>query len=195
MINITAEQWDTYVKKYGKLMWRISHLISGDSMLASVEDNYSDLTIAAMESINGFHKKTSKSVDEMFSMKLFDQYTKTCLWTAKARKGIRLTERMPFRNKHMSLDELRSSKSEESIPFDVPDTSALARFARVEANDSYINYEDDVKKLIDTLEQNPGFMTESGDIKIEPLAKALNMPAKKIKKLIKITEVKNDPNR
>ena len=74
MIELTTEQWDLYLKKYKNLMWRISHLISGDSMLASLEDNYSDLNIAAIESINGFHKKTGESFDEMINNKLFDQY-------------------------------------------------------------------------------------------------------------------------
>lgn len=195
MIKITTEQWELYLEKYNKLMWRISHMISGDSMLASIEDNFSDLCIAAIESINGFHKKTGKSIDEMFTMKLFDQYTKTCLWTAKARKGIKLSERIPFRNRHLSIDELRSGMEGEGTSFDVPDTSATARYAKVEANDSYDSYNPKIKKLINLLESNPDFMTESGDLKLSPIAKAMNITTSKLSKLIKVMEVKNDPNR
>lgn len=171
-------------------MWKIAHMISGDAMTASVEDNFSDLCIAALESINGYHKKTGKSFDEMIKSKLFDQYTKTCLWTAKARKGIKLTERMPFRNRHISLNFMREDSSAE---FDIPDTSATARFSRVEVVDMYNSYNSKIKKLIDLLESNPELMTASGDLKWEPIAKYMNLPVAKVKKLINIMEKQNEP--
>ena len=191
MLKITSDQWNTYSLKYSKLMWTIAHRISGDTMTASLEDNFSDLSIAALESINGFHKKTGKSFDEMISMKLFDQYTKTCLWTAKARKGVKLTERMPFRKKHVSLNGLID---DNSIQFDVPDTSALTRYAQVDAEDMYDSYDNKVQKLIKVLMESPEVMTESGDLKIHPIAKKMNMAPAKVMKLIKIMETKNDPN-
>lgn len=193
MINITSDQWELYLKKYKNLMWRIAHMISGDTMLASIEDNFSDLSIAAIESINGFHKKTGKNVDEMFQMKLFDQYTKTCLWTAKARKGVKLSERIPFRNKHVSIDELRSSEWGESSGFDIADTSSTSRYEKVIAQDTYNSYNAKIKKLIDLLQTNPEFMTASGDLKLQPIATAMNIPVDKLKKLIRIMEEKNAP--
>jgi hypothetical protein len=42
-------------------------------MTASVEDNYAELCVAALESINGFNKKTGKSFEEMFETKYIDQ--------------------------------------------------------------------------------------------------------------------------
>jgi len=190
MLKITSDQWDLYTLKYSKLMWTIAYRISGDTMTASLEDNYSDLSIAALESINGFHKKTGKSFDEMIEMKLFDQYTKTCLWTAKARKGVKLTERIPFRNKHVSLNGLIDSTD---IQFDIPDTSSLARYSRVDAEDMYESYDDKIKKLIKVLMDNPEVMTESGDLKIQPIAKKMNMAPTKVMNLIKIMEKKNEP--
>lgn len=191
MITITSDQWDLYAKKYSRLMWKIAHYISGDSMIASIEDNYSDLSIAAIESINGFHKKTGMQFDEMIQTKLFDQYTKTCLWTAKARKGIKLTERMPFRNKHISIDALR----DEEKSFDIADTSSTARYAGVEAKDMYNSYGVKIRKLIDILESNPNMMTDTGNIKISPVAEEMGISAASVAKLIKIMEIKNDANR
>lgn len=191
MIELTTEQWDLYLKKYKNLMWRISHLISGDSMLASLEDNYSDLNIAAIESINGFHKKTGESFDEMIKNKLFDQYTKTCLWTAKARKGIKLSERMPFRNKHVSIDEMRN---DEESPFDIPDASAIRDISRVDAADIVNTYDYKVKRVIRALENNPDLMSDAGNIKINPLAKELGVSVAKVKDVIKFLEDKNEHN-
>jgi hypothetical protein len=191
MIELTTEQWDLYLKKYKNLMWRISHLISGDSMLASLEDNYSDLNIAAIESINGFHKKTGESFDEMIKNKLFDQYTKTCLWTAKARKGIKLSERMPFRNKHVSIDDIRS---DEESPYDIADASAVRDISRVDAADIVNTYDYKVRKVIKALESKPELMSDSGNIKINPLAKELGVSVSKVKDVIKFLEDKNEYN-
>jgi hypothetical protein len=191
MIELTTEQWDLYLKKYKNLMWRISHLISGDSMLASLEDNYSDLNIAAIESINGFHKKTGESFDEMIKNKLFDQYTKTCLWTAKARKGIKLSERMPFRNRHVSIDEMRN---DEESPFDIADASAIRDISRVDAADIVNTYDYKVRKVIKALESKPELMSDSGNIKINPLAKELGVSVSKVKDVIKFLEDKNEYN-
>ena len=41
---------------------------------------------------------------------------------------------------------------------------------------------------------NPEVMTEAGDLKINPIAKKMNMAPSKVIKLIKIMETKNDPN-
>jgi hypothetical protein len=191
MIELTTEQWDLYLKKYKNLMWRIAHLISGDSMLASLEDNYSDLNIAAIESINGYHKKTGETFDQMMGTKLFDQYTKTCLWTAKARKGIKLSERMPFRNRHISIDELAT---DEDTKFDIADVSATRDTHRIEADDLVNTYDYRVKRMIKALEEEPELMSETGNIKINPLAKKMGVSATKVKNIIKFLEDKNEHN-
>ena len=191
MIELTTEQWDRYLVKYKNLMWRIAHLISGDTMLASIEDNYSDLNIAAIESINGYANKTGQTFDEMMGTKLFDQYTKTCLWTAKARKGIKLSERMPFRNKHVSLDELRDN---EESSFDVADVSATRDVQRIDKDDFVNTYDYKVRKVIKALEEDPDLMSESGRVKITPLAKKLGVSVTKVKDVIKFMEQKNEHN-
>jgi len=160
-------------------------------MLASIEDNFADLNIAAIESINGFHKKTGQTFDEMITNKLFDQYTKTCLWTAKARKGIKLSERMPFRNKHVSIDELRSGEDNEGTSFDVADVSASRIVDKIDAQDTVNTYDYKVKRVIKLLEDNPDLMTEVGKIKISPLAKKLGVSESKVRNIIKFMEDKN----
>lgn len=101
---ITDSQWKTYLSKYEKLMWKISRMISGDPTIANIEDNFSDLSVSALESIKGFKKKTGQEFDDFIQSKLFDGYTKTCLWKHKAKKGALLTKRMPFTNKLKSLN-------------------------------------------------------------------------------------------
>lgn len=152
-------------------------------MTASVEDNYSDLCIAALQSIEGFHKKTGKTFDEMFPLKLFDQYTKTCLWTMKAKKGIGLTARMPFRNKHVdcSLEDLENLISDK-------------RYTHLIARDIYDSLDSQCKKAIKLLEQNPEFMTKEGDIKENRLAGEMGISVHSVNKIIKRIKVKNGYN-
>jgi len=189
MLNITSDQWNKYSLKYSKLMWTIAHRISGDTMTASLEDNFSDLSIAALESINGFHKKTGKSFDEMIDMKLFDQYTKTCLWTAKARKGIKLTDKMPFRNKHISIDQLREDTEGN---FDVADASSVSRYSVAsEISEMKAKACDKTKKLIDVLQSNSDLISEGCNIKLKTTAKALETSVGEVQKIIKIVKVKN----
>lgn len=188
-MKISPEQWELYEKKYGKLMWKIAHRISGDPMTASLEDNYSDLTIAAIESVRGFNKKTGKTFDEMFPLKLFDQYTKTCLWTMKAKKGIGLTERMPFRNKHIYLSATSLDDTGEVL--DVPDTSALARYTHLIAKDVYDSFDSQTKKAIKLLETNQDLMTAEGSIKETRLAEAMDISLAKVKKIIERIKRKN----
>ena len=101
---VTSEQWAKVDKKYSKLMWKISHYISGDTAISSTEDNYSDLQIAALEAIRGFAKKTERAFDDFFGEKLFDQYFKTCLWNMKNNKGSKISRTMCLRKGSVSIE-------------------------------------------------------------------------------------------
>lgn len=157
-------------------------MISGDSMTASLEDNYSDLCIAALESIKGFHKKTGLNFDQMIELKLFDQYTKTCLWTAKARKGIKLTDKMPFRNKHWSIDQLREDLNGE---FDIPDTSSLCRYSGVDFVEDNLKRSEMEKQFMSLINSDPELVTSEGSIKVGPVAKTLGISVSDVNKIIK----------
>ena len=54
---LTSEQWEKIDKKYGKLMYKISHQISGDTATANFDDNLQDIRLAAMEAVMGFEKQ------------------------------------------------------------------------------------------------------------------------------------------
>ena len=191
MITVTSEQWDLYLKKYSSLIWTISHRISGDAMTASLEDNYADLCIAALESIEGFHKKTGKSVDEMFGMKLFDQYTKTCLWNQKAKKGIKLSERMKFRRRHISIDSILSDTGEQ---FDIEDKYSMSGVARLEAVEILDKQDDSVKKITQAIKKNPTIVSASGNIKVSALSSEAGMTTYKVKKILNKLERKDELN-
>ena len=164
MIKLTDEQWALYEERYGKLMHTIAMKISGDDAIANHEDNYADLCMAALESIEGFKNKTGEDFDVAINNKLFDQYTKTVLWNRKAKKGIPLTKKMEFRNKHYSLDQdfIMNDSDSPSSHERIEDTRSGFGASATELEDFTESQPDDVKKVINAILKNPGILSKDG---------------------------------
>ena len=169
-------------------MWKISHMISGDPTISSLEDNYSDIMLAALESINGFNKKTGMSFDEMMTTKYFDQYTKTCLWTAKARKGNGIKKNYPVTNKKVSIAVQDSDASSISSDVAYIDTiegkddmnpDILLAYSEI-----FDNFSDDDTLLLKVISDNPDVISFSGRLKIKTLAKKSKLPLRKVEKIL-----------
>ena len=185
MKQLTNDQWRLYEKKYGRLMHTISMKISGDPATANPEDNYSDLCIAALESISGYHKKTGQTFDEAISTKRFDQYTKTVLWNRKAKKGIPLTKRMDFRNKHVSLDAVVPNGDDiTSFASLMPDTSFQVNVSSIDFQVFINEQPSDVRILIEAVLKNPSLVSKHGFIKKSELSSALNVSSYFVTKAI-----------
>lgn len=168
MVKLTDDQWALYEERYGKLMHTIAMKISGDDVVASHEDNYSDLCMAALESIEGFKKKTGEDFDVAIDNKLFDQYTKTVLWNRKAKKGIPLTKRMDFRNKHYSLDRdmtvYGGEGEEQGSHGRIEDVRSGYAASAIELEDFTESQPEDVKKVINAIVRDPGILAKDGTI-------------------------------
>ena len=168
MIKLTDEQWALYEERYGKLMHTIAMKISGDDAIANHEDNYADLCMAALESIEGFKKKTGEDFDTAIENKLFDQYTKTVLWNRKAKKGIPLTKRMDFRNKHYSIDHdvtvYGREGGEQGLHGRIEDSKAQYAASAVDLQDFANEQPEDVKTVINAILKNPGILSKDGSI-------------------------------
>ena len=180
---ISGEQWSKYEEKYGRLMYKISRNISGDEAIASLDDNYGDLCVAALESIKGFNKKTGQSFDEMFGSKLFDQYTKTCLWHMKGSKGAKITQKYPVTKRTIPLHEypgvltLAAKENCSSILKDFFE-SMSSKFTPME------------RRLIDEIASNPSLINEKGRVLISRVANSLETTSYFVRKSLKSLEKK-----
>ena len=191
---LTNEQWALYEERYGKLMHTISMKISGDDAVATPEDNYSDLCVAAIESVSGFEKKTGKSFDEAFDTKLFDQYTKTVLWNRKAKKGVPLTKRMNFRNKQVSLDSDPWSE-DGNIHQAIEDTKSNLDLSAIDFKDFMKDQPKDVKKVVSAIIKDPNVLANDGKINYSALTKPTGMSIHYVKKAVnKIKDVLDKEN-
>ena len=177
MIKLTNDQWALYEERYGRLMHTIAMKISGDEAIANHDDNYADLCMAALESIEGFKKKTGEEFDQAIDNKLFDQYTKTVLWNRKAKKGIPLSKKMDFRNKHLSMDQEMvgldgdSQGSHERIE----DTRSSFGLSAIELEDFTESQPADVKKVINAILKDPGILSKEGIINNSVIRKATGL--------------------
>jgi len=164
MIKLNESQWALYEERYGKLMHTIANRISGDNAIANHEDNYADLCVAALESIEGFKNKTGEDFDEAINNKLFDQYTKTVLWNRKAKKGIPLTKKMDFRNKHFSIDCPSQDGEDMNFSERIEDTKAQYDASAVDLEDFTNEQPEDVKSIINAILKNPSILSKDGSI-------------------------------
>ena len=180
---IDTNQWEMYEGKYGKLMHKISRSISGDPVIATLEDNYGDLCIAALDSIKGFNKKTGKSFDEMMGTKLFDQYTKTCLWHVKGNKGAKITKKYPVTKNMVSISdhpEVFSLVSEDNYAVDVEDFLTVI-------SEGFTQPERDV---VTAIVKNPEFISERGHVVISKVSRFLKTSSYLTKKALNSIESK-----
>jgi len=191
MIEISEEQWAEYQSRYGNLIKMISMRITGDRVLANSEDNVADLEVAALESIKGFHKKTGETVDQMFKNKLFDQYTKTCLWNHKNSKGIKQEKKRPFFSKCVSID----SAGEDDPPFSPLemshyDTSDITIYQ----GDKLGQLPDREQVVLKAILDDPSMLRASGKINIREVAKKLGCSWPTAQKVVKslLSKVEGD---
>jgi DNA-directed RNA polymerase specialized sigma24 family protein len=184
---ITEKQWELYVERYGKLMWKIARRISGDEMTASLEDNYADLCQAALLSIEGFKKKTGQDFDTAIKNKLFDQYTKTVLWHLKAHKGQDLTDDMPFRKACLSIHgELGFNRFDDSeSAFDLNDDTSKFDVSAINIKEIFKDQNEDIKAVVSTIINDPSLLRDEGGIKLSTLARESGLHINTVKKSLR----------
>lgn len=147
-------------------MHTISMRISGDDMIASHEDNYADLSIAAIESISAYERKTGQGFEQAFGTKLFGQYTKTVLWNRKNKKGVRLSSRMEFRNRHISL----SPPDGDDRRYEIEDLSSIPDCSMT-LEEMFGKEDKHVNKIVDAIVSDPSVVTDEGKLKGYSLVK------------------------
>ena len=166
---LNEEQWGKIDKKYGKLMYKISHQISGDRAIANFDDNLQDIRLSAMEAVIGFEKQNDGAngkFDEFWGSKGFDQYIKTCMWTKKNNKGAKITKKAPILKGTVSTDIEEVLMMESPAP--APDTAAF--FEEITLHLSPIQ-----EKIVGAVIHDHKLIKPSGKINIKRLSEELDM--------------------
>ena len=184
---LTSEQWEKIEQKYGNLMYKISHQISGDNgATSSFEDNLQDMRLAAMEAVIGFekqHEGANGKFDEFWGSKGFDRYIKTCLWTKKNNKGAKITKKSSILHGTVSTDHIEVLEVEEC--------SADPEVVMFLEEISYL-LTPIQKAIIDIVVKDPTLIKPSGKMNVKRIAETLSLSwfetDKHIKQLSRVLE-------
>ena len=162
----------------------ISHRISGDSMISSLEDNFSDLCVAAINSVNGFKKKTGENFEQMMSNQFFDKYTKTVLWNLKNKKGKKITKKIPMLNRTFSLDGADKERYdfEGDTTFIAEDKTAHYDYGSFE--DLLSTLDDDSKKIVEIIVKDPSVLNADGVLKVGSLVDPSGLTIHSVRKAV-----------
>jgi len=166
---LTDAQWSKIDKKYGNLMYKISHQISGDTAIAAFDDNLQDVRLAAMEAVLGFEKQNegaNGTFDEFWGSKGFDQYIKTCMWTKKNNKGAKITKKAPILKGTVSTDKEEILEIEEYTGD--PDVAFFLEEISYHLTPTQL-------KLVSLVVQDPTLIKPSGKINVKKIAESLDL--------------------
>ena len=165
-------------EKYGKLIHKIGHWISGDNAIAGHEDNTQDIWIAAMEAIRGYSKKENQTFDQFWGTVGFDKYIKTCMWNVKNSKGAKITKKYPItrgtvdvvgNEEVLSLADPHSYCAESDILFEELPTLLT----------------EEQKEIVKLIVDDPAYIKPTGKANINALACDLGKTWNEVSKIIK----------
>jgi len=174
---MNEKQLELIEEKYGKLIHKIGHWISGDNAIAGHEDNTQDIWIAAMEAIRGYSKKENQTFDEFWGSKGFDKYLKTCLWNVKNSKGAKITKKFPITKGTVDV-----VGNEEVLCLEDPYSSSAESDILFEELPVMLNEEQ--RQVVRMLVDDPVYIKPSGKANTNAIAKDLGKTWNETNKLI-----------
>jgi hypothetical protein len=158
------KQLELIEEKYGKLIHKIGHWISGDTAISSHDDNTQDIWIAAMEAIRGYGKKENMTFDEFWGTKGFDKYIKTCLWNVKNSKGAKITKKFNITRNTVDIVDNEEVLQKEDSSVACSDTDIFLEQIQPMLTE-------DQRVLVRSILEDPTYIKPSGKVNINALAK------------------------
>jgi len=165
-------------KKYGRLIHKIGHWISGDNAIAGHDDNTQDIWIAAMEAIRGYSKKENQTFDEFWGSTGFDKYIKTCLWNVKNSKGAKITKKYPLTKGTVNIVD-----NEEVLNLEDPYSFSAESDILFEELPVLLNEEQ--REIVRRIVEDPQYIKPSGKANINAIARDMGKSWNEISKIIK----------
>lgn len=172
------KQLELIEQKYGKLIHKIGHWISGDNAISSHDDNTQDIWIAAMEAIRGYEKKENLTFDEFWGTRGFDKYIKTCLWNVKNSKGAKITKKFNITRNTVDIVD-----NEEVLQKEDPSVSSPETDIFIEEIQPMLN--GDQQTLVRAILEDPTYIKPSGKVNINALAKTTGKTWNEVSILLK----------
>ena len=171
------KQMELIEDKYGRLIHKICHWISGDNAIAGHDDNTQDIWIAAMEAIRGYSKKENQTFDQFWGTVGFDKYIKTCMWNVKNSKGAKITKKFPITRGTVDVVGNAEVLQREDKSLIAPETEVYIK----EINELLT---EDQAKLVRSILDDPRYIKPSGKVNINALAKEIGRTWNDVRSLL-----------
>ena len=170
---LTELQYNELDDRYGKLVYKIAHWISGDSATANVEDNAQDLWLVLFETINTFYRLNEdaypKGYEDFKDTAHWNKYIKTALWNSKNSKGTKIAQRYNITRDTVSTWENSEVMEREDYSFESVDFDMLLEDLPKLLSETELRT---VRLLVD----DTTMINEQGDTNRSALARKLGIP-------------------
>ena len=176
-LEISNEALDHILKKYEKLMIKITYNITGDNAVgSSFDDNMQELRIKSIEALHAFSRQTGeKNLDFLVKTRGFDKYLKTCMWNLKNSTGTKIVKNTKV------LGEYRLSYNDHNL--DVEDTSVCLDFP-VFNEDLKLNLSPTHCTALSFIIEDPSVLKSNGRLNVAKLARKMDLPWYDVKKVV-----------
>lgn len=178
---ITEKQYEKLDEKYGKLLHKISHWISGDIAISQHDDNMQDLWAQVLITVEAFARLNKEQYPNGYTdfenTVHWTKYLKTALWNLKASKGSKITRKYPITKHTVNIvdNEEVLQKSDPSISS--PDTDVyLGELPTILTRDQ--------SELVKLIVEDPKYIKPSGKANVNALAKEVGKTWAEVSQLL-----------
>ncbi len=168
---LTELQYNELDERYGKLLYKIAHWISGDLATATVEDNVQELWLALFETINTFSRLNKDEYPEGYedfkNTAHWNKYVKTALWNNKNSRGKKITQRFNIHRDTVSTWENEEVMEKEEVSYESADFDMF-----LEDLSNFLSPREE--EIVRLLVNDPAMITETGNANTSALADKLD---------------------
>jgi len=168
---LTELQYNELDARYGKLLYKISHWITGDRATATIEDNVQELWLVLFETINTFSRLNSDAYPEGYEdfkdTAHWNKYVKTSLWNSKNSRGKRITQKYSIQKDTVTTWNNDELLEKEDLSYESTEFSLF-----LEDLSNFLSPKEE--SIVRLLVNNPDMITETGNANTSALADKLN---------------------
>lgn len=168
---LTELQYNELEERYGKLIYKIAHWISGDLATTSIEDNVQELWMVLFETINTFARLNEELYDSYEDFKdtaHWNKYVKTALWNSKNSRGKKVTQRF-----NITRDTVSTWDNEEVLEKEVATHESVDFALFMEDLPNFLQEKEAM--VVRMIVEDPDIIRESGEVNKSALSRELGM--------------------
>ena len=169
---LTELQYNELDDRYGKLLYKIAHWISGDVATATIEDNVQELWLSLLETINTFTRLNSDAYpagyEDFKDTAHWNKYIKTALWNNKNSRGKKITQKFNIQRDTVSTWNNEEVMEKEDYSFESVDFNLfLEDLPKLLSGDEL--------RVVRLLVEEPHLINEQGEANKSALARRMGI--------------------